>query len=331
MSPCACEGESGAGTRAPAILVALVLDATCGEPPNWLHPVVWIGNVAAILERYAPAGSLPRLAYGAVLAGVVVSGAALAGLAASRLIRRLPWPLALLSEAWLLKTTLSVRALLEAGTNVESALDARDLDAAREAARSLVSRDVSTLTAHQMTSAAIESLAENTTDSIVAPLAYYAAGGLPLAFAYRAANTLDAMIGYRGEYEHLGKVAARLDDLLNLAPARLTAALLLAAGAVAGGDVGTGLRVTRRDRGKTASPNAGWPMSAMAGLLALRLEKPGHYTLGGDLPQPDVPAIDHAREIVKTATVLTAAATVGALWLGRRLGNGRRQRSGIAP
>ena len=122
--------------------------------------------------------------------------------------------------------------------------------------------------------------------------------------AYRAANTLDAMIGYHGPYEQLGKAAARFDDLLNLAPARLSSALLLGGGSLAGGDLATGLEVTRRDHVLTASPNAGWPMSTMAGLLGTRLEKPGHYRLGAELPPLDLPAIDHAAEIVKVATVL---------------------------
>ena len=147
--------------------------------------------------------------------------------------------------------------------------------------------------------------------------AVFSASDSIAALAYRAANTLDAMIGYHGEYEHLGKAAARLDDLLNLLPARLTSALLLAAGAVGGGDLGTGVAITRRDHGRTASPNAGWPMSTIAGLLGTRLEKPGHYTLGDELPPPDRPAIDHAVELVKTATVLALPVTLSIGWLAR--------------
>jgi adenosylcobinamide-phosphate synthase len=189
--------------------------------------------------------------------------------------------------------------------------------------KALVSRDAASLDCALLTSAAVESLAENASDSIVAPLVYYAVGGLPAALAYRAANTLDAMIGYHDEYEHLGKVAARLDDALNLLPARLTSGLLLAAGALAGGDVPTGLAATRRDHARTASPNAGWPMSTMAGLLGTRLEKPGHYLLGCELPPPDLPAIDHAAEMVKTMTVLTVPVVLGVRWLARRSGDPR--------
>lgn len=308
------------------IPTALALDWLLGEPPNWLHPVVGIGNVAAALERRSPRGGVPALLAGVALTALTVGASAMAGWCAARLSSRLPWPVALLAEGWLLKTMLSVRALLEAGQAVERPLAEDDLHTARLAVRALVSRDPSSLTHEQLTSAAIESLAENTADSIVAPLMYYAAGGLPAAFAYRAANTLDAMIGYRGQYEHLGKVAARLDDVLNVFPARMSSALLLAAGAIWGGTLPTGLAVTLRDHEATASPNAGWPMSTMAGLLFTRLEKPGHYVLGDDLTPPDLPAIDHAAQLVVGATLISVPVILGARAVAGRLCRAARGR-----
>jgi len=143
----------------------------------------------------------------------------------------------------------------------------------------------------------------------MAPLVAYALFGLPGAVAYRAVNTLDAMIGYRGRYEYLGKAAARLDDLLNLIPARLTAGLLLVAGALARADVAGGVRVLGRDRRRTASPNAGWPMAAMAGLLGVTLEKPGHYRLGDGTAAVGAADIDRAWRIVAIAAALAAIAT----------------------
>jgi adenosylcobinamide-phosphate synthase len=302
-----------------AIPLALALDAVFGEPPARAHPVVWIGTAVSALERLAPDGETARFLYGVFVTSTVISGAALLGLGASRVAARLPFGLGLLLEAWLLKTALSARALLEAGSRVETCLDRDDVDGAREAVKALVSRDVESLDGPLLASAAIESLAENSSDSIVAPLFYHAIGGLPAAMAYRAANTLDAMIGYRGTHEHLGKAAARLDDVLNLVPARLASALLLAAGTVGGGDFRTGLAMTRRDHGRTASPNAGWPMSTMAGLLDTRLEKSGHYVLGVGLPPPDLPAIDHAGELVKIATVIAIPLMPGVSWIVRRL------------
>jgi adenosylcobinamide-phosphate synthase len=299
--------------------LALALDGLFGEPPTPLHPVVWIGTAISALERRAPRHGALALLAGAITTGCVVGSAASAGAIISRAARRLPGPLGALVEAWVLKTMLSTRALLVAGLEMERRLANDDLDGARTAARALVSRDVDGLTQQQLASAAIESLAENTADSIVAPLCFYAVGGLPAALAYRAAHTLDAMIGYRGEYELLGKASARLDDVLNLGPARLSAALLLAAGTIWGGDVPTGLAVTRRDHGRTASPNAGWPMSAMAGLLGTRLEKPGHYTLGADLPPPDLPAIDHAAELVKGVALLSLPVVLAVQTLADRV------------
>src|SRR5207302_5219298 len=139
--------------------------------------------------------------------------------------------------------------------------------AARAALRALGGRDASQLDGEALVAGAIQSLAENASDSFVAPLFYYLLAGVPGAVAYRAVNTLDAMIGYRGKYEALGKAAARLDDLANLVPARLTAGLLLLAGWLGGRDVAAGWRVLRRDGAKTPSPNGGRPMAVMAGLL----------------------------------------------------------------
>jgi adenosylcobinamide-phosphate synthase len=290
---------------------------------------MWMGAAISMMERSAPAAPVPSLVYGAAGTAAIVGGTALAGAIGSRLLARLPSPLGLLLESWLLKTTLSARSLIEAGLAVEAHLGDGELDSARDAVTALVSRETAELDGPLLTSAAIESLAENTSDSIVAPLLYYAIGGLPAALGYRAANTLDAMIGYRGQYEYLGKAAARLDDALNLLPSRLSSLVLLVAGAIGGGDVPTGLSVTLRDHNRTASPNAGWPMSTMAGLLGTRLEKPGHYQLGCDLPPPDLPAIDHAAQLVKIATGVIGVSLPVVAWLARRFAP--RQSNGCSP
>src|SRR5262249_33430479 len=161
----------------------------------------------------------------------------------------------------------------EAATAVGSALRADDLRTARTRLRALVSRDTSTLDRDLVAAAAVESVAENLGDSFVAPLFWYAALGLPGAVAYRYVNTCDAMLGYRGRYECLGKASARPDDMASWLPARLAAFLLVISAPLAGGDATAAWHVLRRDHRRTASPNAGWPMSAMAGALAVRLEK----------------------------------------------------------
>ena len=160
-------------------------------------------------------------------------------------------------------------------------------------------------------SAAIESVAENLSDAFVAPLFYFAVAGVFGALAYRAVNTLDAMVGYHGRYEYIGRVAARLDDLVNLVPARLTAAFLVAVAFLIGGSGLRALRGAWRDHFRTESPNAGWPMAAMAGALGVELHKVDHYRLGlgGIACQPaHVSAAVHlARGAAVLSTTLVAA------------------------
>lgn len=295
--------------RPLTLALALALDRVFGEPPPALHPVVGLGNLATALERRAPPPRGPlELAYGS---GLVVATLGVAvGLASlgERLVGRLPLAPRLLARAALLKPAFAVRELLAAGERVRDPLARGDVPTARAALRDLVSRDRTALDAPLIAAAAVESLAENASDSIVAPGLAYLAAGLPGAYGYRAANTLDAMVGYRGRYERLGKAAARLDDLLNLLPARLTAALIVLGAALAGGDPKAALVAARRDHGATASPNAGWPMSAMAGALGVRLEKPGHYRLGD--PCRPVEAADIARAGLIVARLVEGGALV---------------------
>jgi len=158
--------------------------------------------------------------------------------------------------------------------------------------------------------AAIESVAENASDSVVAPLFYYVVGGVPAALAYRAINTLDAMIGYRGETEWLGKAAARLDDAANFIPARLTALLLAVASGAGGGSPARALALWLRDARKTESPNAGRPMAAMAGALGVELSKRGAYVLGAGLRAPAAADVRRAVRIFAVAVALAAAAAL---------------------
>ena len=176
----------------------------------------------------------------------------------------------------------------------------------------------------ELAGAAIESLTENTSDSVVAPLFYYVLFGLPGAVFYRAANTLDAMVGYHGRFEYLGKAAARLDDLLNLIPARLTALGLAFAGLLAEArrDAAAS-QVWWRDRGATESPNAGHPMAMGAGLLRVQLDKRDAYVLGRGLAAPDGEALARAQTLVRlTGWVFAVAACLVLLSRGGRHGLG---------
>lgn len=284
-----------------ALPLAVAWDLLLGEPPVRAHPVVWMGNVARMLERCAPTeGAARQFAYGAVLAFAPPLAYATSTAWCWQRLKGRP-VLALALGVPLLKSTFAIRELRRAGAGVRVPLAAGDLAAAREGLRSLVSRDPTELTAPLVAAAAIESLAENLSDSIVAPLCYWALFGLPGAVAYRAINTLDAMIGYRGRYEWLGKAGARLDDAANLLPARITTGLLTAAAALAGEDAPRAIATARRDGRLTASPNAGWPMAAMAGALGVELEKVGHYRLGAGGGVADAALIARADRLVALA------------------------------
>ncbi len=263
-----------------------------GEPPLCLHPVVWYGKLIRQLERFAPQKPQAQFFYGIemlFLATPVVLVPALllqkleerASLHAPRramLLQTFVCSVALPAIA--LKPLFALRMLVDAGRLVREALEDENLVAARDALRSLVSRDRASLDRELIAAAAIESLAENLSDAVVAPLFYYALFGLPGAALYRLYNTFDSMIGYHGDYEYLGKAAARLDDLLNLLPSRLTAFFIIGTAPLFGGDQGRAWQIWRRDASRTESPNAGHPMAAAAGALHLQLTKVGYYTLG---------------------------------------------------
>ncbi len=297
-----------------AVLVAacaVALDLAVGEWPERLHPVVWMGAAISALERRAPSGRIAQLFHGAAMALLVPGLFAAGALLVCRAARPNPF-LSVAVEALLLKSTFAVRALGGAALAVGGALRRGALDEARAGLRSLCSRDASRLDAPRVAAAAVESVAENASDSAVAPLLWWAVAGVPGAIAYRAVNTLDARIGYRGRYEWLGKASARLDDLLNLVPARVTAGLLLLAGLLLGADVRRGLSVLRRDGARTESPNAGRPMAVMAGLLGVELEKVGHYRLGDPLRSVGPETVEVAWRIA-LAAMLAAVAVAAAV------------------
>jgi adenosylcobinamide-phosphate synthase len=212
----------------------------------------------------------------------------------------------ILGAAVLLKSTFAVRMLHRAAARVRTQLLQGDIVQVRSDLRALVSRDVSTLTPQQSAAAAVESVSENVTDSFIGPWLAFALFGLPGAVAYRAINTLDSMIGYHGKYEYLGKASARLDDLVNLVPARLTALLLVFSSALLPGQqAASAWRIMWRDHGRTESPNAGWTMSGMAGALGVELEKVGHYRLG-DRTRPLEP-----KDISRTIQTMYLVAGLG--------------------
>ena len=293
-------------TAAFAVALAFGLDAAFGEPPNVLHPVAWMGVAIARGRSWAlRASRLGQFVRGAMVALGVPALAALVAHAISARTARVP-VVGTIVTALALKPLFAVRALRDAAFDVRDALDANDLHGARIALASLCSRDAADLDEPALVAAAIESVAENTSDSVVAPLLYFACLGLPGAAFYRAANTVDAMMGYHGKLEWAGKVGARLDDALNVVPARVTALLFLAAGTITGAQVRRGFTTWWRDAGRTESPNAGHPMATMAGLLGVRLEKHGHYALGDETRLVSSVDITRAWRIAWVASVAAA-------------------------
>lgn len=301
-----------------SIPAALAADLLFGEPPTALHPTAWMGRyLAAARARHAraPGSNAAALLAGAAALGAGALAAWVVGRVADRALARVPNRAARAAlGGLLLKPSLSVRALLAAGGEVERALRRADLPEARRLlAWHLVSRDTGALSAAEVAGAAVESLAENLGDGVVAPLAAHAALGLGGAYAYRLVNTADAVLGYRTpELEWLGKPAARADDLLNLAPARLAALLVALAAPAGGGSTRGALRAALADAGRTPSPNAGWPMAAMAGALGVRLDKQGAggrplYVLNPAGRAPTVEDLLRARWIVAAAAGLAGA------------------------
>ena len=266
------------------LALAVALDLVLGEPPAWAHPTVWMGRMTTILEKSAPRNGVVGVAAGAL---ITLALAGLWGAAAyftAEGLKSIHSVVYILVGGALLKSTFSIRMLHREAAKARRCLDSGDIEAVRAQMPSLVSRDPSRLTAQQATAATVESVSENISDSFLGPWLAFALFGLSGAFAYRAINTLDSMIGYRGGYEYLGKAAARLDDLINLIPARLSGLLLVVASALLPGQrAQNAWRIMWQHHGRTQSPNAGWTMSGMAGALGVQLEKvtpDGGYKLG---------------------------------------------------
>lgn len=308
-------GSAPFGMAACAGLVvagAWALDAWFGEPPNRWHPVAWLGRllgaVGARRVRWPPhaafaGGALAWLSMAAALG----LAATLAETALAAAAGPWQWP-AVVTAALLLKPCFAWRLLHDEVAAVEQAL-VQGLAAGRARVARLASRDVNGLDADAVRETAIETLAENLNDSLVAPLFWYVVAGLPGAVVYRFANTADAMWGYRGRWEWAGKWAARADDVLSWLPARVTA-LLLAPRWVLGAP-----RRLRGEARRTPSPNGGWPMAAMALQLGVRLGKPGVYVLNASAPSPrpahHAAALRRAGHAAWAAAALATVAVIG--------------------
>jgi adenosylcobinamide-phosphate synthase len=309
---------------AAMMALALITDALLGWPDRLYarigHPVTWIGRLISALEVLLNRGGVwARRSFGAVtVCGVIAASVVPAALLQSML----PSGLAgLVIGAFLAWPLIAARSLHQHVAAVARPLAAGDLAAARGAVAMIVGRDPARLDGSGVARAAIESLAENTSDGVVAPLFWGALFGLPGLAAYKAVNTLDSMIGHRNpRYEDFGKVAARLDDLVNLVPARLTGLIFVLVSRAPKDALATMLRDARHHR----SPNAGWPEAAMAGGLGIRLSGPRVYGsaisdepwVNEGAPDPDAQGLQRALALYMRAMVLCGAALLAVAMVG---------------
>ncbi|MDF2234209.1 adenosylcobinamide-phosphate synthase CbiB [Albimonas sp. CAU 1670] len=310
-------------TGALVMLIALGIEAFAGWPDKVhrriSHPVVWMGGLIDRLDRgwnQEDADWETRRAAG-IRAALLVIGLS-AGLAALALWVLPGGALGVALAGVLAWPFVAARSLHDHVAPVAGALEARDVDGAREAVSRIVGRDPSALDEAGLARAAMESLAENASDGVIAPLFWGALLGLPGIVAYKAINTLDSMIGHRdARHEAFGRFAARLDDVVNWVPARLTGVLF----ALASGRPETPLRVMRRDARNHRSPNAGWPESALAGALNIRLSGPRVYGshiahepwLNAEAPDPGAADLRRALDLYRRMIWLTAAC-LALLW-----------------
>ena len=301
-----------------AMLIGFGMDLLLGDPRGMPHPVIWIGRLISALEPYLRA-IFPRTPEGERRAGGVLwlltaaVSAALPALVLWVCALISPW-LRLAAESVMCWQILAVKSLRTESMKVCAALETGDLEASRRAVSMIVGRDTARLDRDGVTRAAVETVAENTSDGVVAPMVFLALGGAPLGFFYKAVNTMDSMLGYvEKPYKDIGLVPAKMDDLFNLIPARLSALLMLAAGALLGMDVKNGWRIFRRDRCRHASPNSAQTESVCAGLLGLRLAGDASYhgqlhrtPFIGDPLRP----VEH-RDIPRACRLMFGAALLG--------------------
>jgi adenosylcobinamide-phosphate synthase len=302
-------------SSAALLIGAFLLDLTVGDPRWFPHPVVLIGKIISWGERLLWSGNPQRdFVSGAALSVLVIALSAAASWVVIALFRLLPFWLSFVATLAVASMVLATRGLLDAVKRIESSLYAGDLAMAREKLAHIVGRETAHLKEKKVLCASLESLAESTCDGIVAPLFYLSVGGVPLAMAYKAVSTLDSMIGYRTErYCYFGKFAARLDDVANWLPARLSAFFIIIAAAALRLDSSRALRTVWRDHANHPSPNAGYPESALAGAFGIRLGGPSIYFgktvdkpyLGDDLKPVRIEMLKKGRLLCLVSVILS--------------------------
>ena len=307
-----------------AVLGGFVLDALFGDPAWLPHPVVYMGKAISKLEKFLRP-RLPKTPQGELLGGAIVAFCLpvgtflLTGLVCWGAARLHPL-LGLAVQMFWCGQALAARGLVQESTNVYKELKKPDLPGARKAVSRIVGRDTAELTAEGVTKAAVETVAENASDGVIAPLLYMLIGGAPLALTYKAINTMDSMLGYKNEkYLYFGRVPAKLDDVANYIPSRLAALLWVAAAAFTHNDAKGAWKIWRRDRRRHASPNSAQTESACAGALGVQLAGPAYYfgqyypklTIGDALRPIEPEDILRANRMMYAESILALAIGLG--------------------
>ena len=298
------------------LILAVLLDLIFGEPPAALHPVVWIGKLIGFLKEKAPKNN--RRLYGIFMALTVIAFAVFIAIAVVFIahLEFMPFAVGVVIQALFLKASFAIKCMVQPAKEIQQILD-KDIETARQELITYVSRDTSKLDRSQIISAVTESISENYVDSLLTPIFFYVVFGpfgLPAAYLFKAASTLDSMVGYKTEkYIHLGWFSAKSDDVLNWIPARLSPFFIAVGAAFSNllrGDLeiftpAEGLKRAFKEHKTTPSPNSGWPMAAAAGVLQVRFEKPNTYVIGDEYKKPESSDISRVSILIILTSILT--------------------------
>jgi adenosylcobinamide-phosphate synthase len=290
---------------------ALLLDFLVGDPKTKYHPTAWIGKLIASLVPFTKSNSAKRELIGGILLVSVIVVAVCTVLVVLDIginlltIDIVSLIVSIVIGSILLKTTIAVKGMQKHALAVVDAVEEGNLDSARNHLSMIVKRDTKNLDKNHILSGVLESVSENTVDGVTGPLFYYAIFGLPGAFVYRAINTIDSMVGYKTTmFKNVGWFGAKCDTILNYAPSRLTGLVMILGALILGYNWKESLYIMRRDSRKLESPNAGFPMAALAGALGTRLEKMNYYTIGNGSIEFTKSHVMSAITLMKVSSIL---------------------------
>lgn len=312
-------------TTAAAISVGFILDCLLGDPQNPLHPVRLIGCVISqfvkLYHRIKPKKELTQFFFGVVMTVTVVSGFYFLSASLLNIMYHIHFILGFAFEAILCYFMIAARSLCNEGLQIQRVLRKNNICHARKLLSYIVGRDTDNLNEEKIIKATIETVAENLSDGVIAPLFYMFIGGIPLGVAYKAVNTLDSMVGYKNDtYAYLGKFAARLDDIVNLIPARLSAILMILASFFCRKNVRNAIKIYRRDRYNHLSPNSAHTEAVCAGALGLQLG--GGSVYNGKLVEKPTIGDEDQKPVVRdiqSAVILLYVSSVEGFLLGNIL------------